>query len=136
VADGSVGTAICGAVSVLLFGFGLRDAVLVRRLRRQGMRTWGVVVDNVRVNNGESGPTWAPVIAFADQRGHRVEFTPRMRGGGMGLPTGRQVPVVYLAHDPQTARVQMWRHMTGPVVFVLAVGAVFLGCGVLIAVTQ
>jgi hypothetical protein len=134
--DGSVGIAVCGAVAVLLFGAGLRDAVVVRRLRRHGTRTWGVVVDNVRVNSSDSGPTWAPVVAFADQRGYRVEFTPRMRGSGLGLATGRQVPVVYLAHDPQTARVSMWRHMVGPVVFVLIVGLVFLGCAVLIALTK
>lgn len=80
-----------------------------------------MVVDNVRVRDSNSGPSWAPIIAIADQHGYRVEFTPSMRGTGMGLPTGREGTVVYLPHDPQTARVFTRRHMPGPVLFVLAV---------------
>ncbi|MFF4751567.1 DUF3592 domain-containing protein [Streptomyces sp. NPDC002514] len=128
----TMGVVACGAAAMLLLTLGLRDATTVRRLRRHGIRTRGVVVDNVRVRSGDSGPTWAPVIAFADRRGHRVEFTTRMRGSGMNLPTGREVPVVYLAHDSQAARVLMWRHMTGPVVFLLAGSAIFLSFGVAI----
>lgn len=132
---GFTGVAVCGAVAVLLLGVGVRDGVLVRRLRRRGIRAWGVVVDNVRVDRSDSGPQWVPVIAFADRHGHRVEFSPRMRGTGMGLATGRQVPVVCLPHDPRTARVLTLRHMAGPVVFVLLAGLVFLGAAVLIALT-
>ncbi|MET8452916.1 DUF3592 domain-containing protein [Streptomyces sp. NPDC005209] len=72
----------------------------------------GVVVDNVRTHDSD-GPTWVPVIAFTEHRGYRVEFSPRARGSGMGLATGREVGVVYLSRDPQTARVLMWRHTTG-----------------------
>ncbi|XKK63225.1 hypothetical protein HFP71_12600 [Streptomyces sp. ARC32] len=64
-----------------------------------------------------------------------MEFTPSMRGSGMGLATGREVTVVYLPDDPQTARVLMRRHMTGPVYFVLAGALAFLSVGALIAVT-
>ncbi|MEU6465922.1 DUF3592 domain-containing protein [Streptomyces sp. NPDC046976] len=134
--DGFIGIALCGAIGVLLLGVALRETVVVWRLRRHGIRVWGVVVDNVRVQKRDSGPTWAPVIAFADQRGYRVEFTTKMRGSGMSLPTGRQVPVVYLSYDPQNARVSMWRHTVGPVVFTLLVGLVFLGAAVLIARTS
>ncbi|MEW2626284.1 DUF3592 domain-containing protein [Streptomyces sp. NPDC048106] len=130
-----IGIALCGAVGVLVLVTGLRESVVVWRLRRHGIRTWGMVVDNVRVDRRDSGPSWAPVIAFADQRGYRVEFTTRMRGGGMGLATGRQVPVVYPAHNPQAARVSMWRHTVGPVLFMLFVGLVFLAIAVLIAGT-
>ncbi|SEE00468.1 hypothetical protein SAMN04490357_6597 [Streptomyces misionensis] len=133
--NGFIGVIVCGAVAVLLLAVGARDGALVWRLRRHGIRTWGVVVDNVRVERRDTGPSWAPVIAFADLRGHRVEFTTRMRGGGMGLATGRRVPVVYLAHDPQGARVSMWRHTVGPVVFALLAGLVFAGAAVLVAVT-
>jgi hypothetical protein len=131
-----MGVVVCGAVAVILVAVALRDGAVVRRLRRHGIRTRGVVVDNVRVHDHRSGPTWAPVIAFADQRGYRVEFTTRIRGVGMGLATGREVPVVYLPHNPQTARVYMWRHMVGPTLFCLLVGLVFLGFGMFIALTQ
>ncbi|MFF3517443.1 hypothetical protein [Streptomyces sp. NPDC002573] len=54
----------------------------------------------------------------------------------MGLATGREVPVVYQSRHPQTARVRMWRHMAGPVVFLLSGAVVFLGVGVLIVLTK
>lgn len=111
------------AVPVVLAG--LRDAVRVRRLRQHGIRTLGYVVDQVEEKD-ESGSISVPVIAFTDQRGCRVEFQPGMRGAGMRLPTGREVPVVYLADNPQAARVEMWRHMTGSVLFVLLLGSVLL----------
>lgn len=126
------GLLLCTGAGVLLLGVALQDAVVVRRLRREGIRTRGVVVDNVRVTDSD-GPSWAPVVAFTDRYGHRVEFTTRMRGSGLGLPTGREVPVVYLAHNPQTARVHIWRHFVGPVVCLLFGAALFLGVGVLIA---
>ncbi|EHN75970.1 DUF3592 domain-containing protein [Streptomyces coelicoflavus] len=129
-----VGMLLCGLVGVLLLWVGLHDAARVRRLRRHGIRTTGTVVDNVRVD-GHNGPSWAPVVAFVDHHGYRVEFTPSMRGSGMGLATGREVTLVYLPDDPQTARVLMRRHMTGPVYFVLAGALAFLSVGALIAVT-
>ncbi|MFI9047138.1 hypothetical protein [Streptomyces sp. NPDC053427] len=89
----SIGIVACGAAAMLLFRVTLRDAVVVLRLRRHGIYTRGVVVDNVRFH-GSHGATWVPVITFVDQRGYRVEFSPPMRGSGMGLPTGREVPVV------------------------------------------
>ncbi|MFJ5530826.1 DUF3592 domain-containing protein [Streptomyces sp. NPDC093261] len=132
--DRLIGVALCGTAGLLLLGWAAGDARVVRRLRREGIRTRGVVVDNVRVHDGD-GPAWTPVVAFTDQRGHRVEFSPRMRGSGLGLATGREVPVLYLGHHPQTARVHMWRHLVGPVVFLLFCAAIFLGAGALIAAT-
>ncbi|QHC23276.1 DUF3592 domain-containing protein [Streptomyces sp. GS7] len=130
----SIGTTwmvLCAAVAVLLFGFAWREAVLVRRLRRDGIPTRGVVVDNTQLAE-DDGHIWVPVIAFHDQQGHRVEFSPRMRGTGMGLATGREVPVLYDGRNPQTARVQMWRHTMGPAVSLLLGGMAFLGAGMLI----
>jgi hypothetical protein len=118
---------------VFLLGCALSEGVQMRRLRRHGRHTHGVVVDNVRVSS-EDGPEWVPVIEFLDHRGHRVEFKPRMRGSGMGLATGLTVPVIYPPHNPQRARVRMWRHMTGPVVFMACAAAVFLAVGVFIVV--
>ncbi|MGW1490508.1 DUF3592 domain-containing protein [Streptomyces sp. NPDC002402] len=123
----------CGAAALLVLGAALRETVVVRRLRQHGTRTQGVVVENVRTTDSD-GPTWVPVIAFTDLRGYRVEFSPRARGTGMGLATGREVEVVYLPHDPQTARVVMWRHTVGPAVSLLIGGLVFLGFAVGIVV--
>ncbi|MFE4964722.1 DUF3592 domain-containing protein [Streptomyces sp. NPDC056660] len=129
------GAVLCTVVGLGLLGFAVRESAVVGRLRRRGVRTWGVVVDNVRTNDRE-GPKWIPVIAFTDRSGHRVEFSPRLQGSGMGLATGREVEVVYLAANPGTARVRMWRHVVGPLVFLIFGGAVFLGVGVFIALTS
>ncbi|MEU8904816.1 DUF3592 domain-containing protein [Streptomyces mirabilis] len=131
--SGTLGGVLCGGVGVFLLGCALSEGVQMRRLRRHGLHTHGVVVDNVRVHS-EDGPEWVPVIEFLDQRGHRVEFKPRMRGSGMGLATGLTVPVIYPPHNPQRARVRMWRHMTGPVVVMAFAAAAFLAVGVFIAV--
>ncbi|MER5527945.1 DUF3592 domain-containing protein [Streptomyces sp. NPDC002677] len=125
---------LCTLVGLGLLAFAVRESAVVMRLRRHGLRTRGVVVDNVRTNDRQ-GPKWIPVIAFTDRSGYRVEFSPRMHGSGMGLATGREVEVVYLAADPQIARVRMWRHVVGPLVFLVFGGVVFLGVGVLIALT-
>ncbi|MGW7238009.1 DUF3592 domain-containing protein [Streptomyces sp. NPDC054804] len=129
------GAVLCTVVGLGLLGFAVRESAVVRRLRRHGLRTWGVVVDNVRTRDSEGGPKWIPVIAFTDRSGYRVEFSPRMHGSGMGLATGREVEVVYLAADPQIARVRMGRHVVGPLVFLVFGGVVFLGVGVRIALT-
>ncbi|MGW7422781.1 DUF3592 domain-containing protein [Streptomyces sp. NPDC054813] len=128
------GAVLCTVVGLGLLGVAAREGAVVRRLRRHGLRTRGVVVDNVRTRDSD-GPKWIPVIAFTDRSGYRVEFSPRMHGSGMGLATGREVEVVYLATNPQTARVRMWRHLVGPLVFLVFGGVVFLGVGVLIALT-
>ncbi|MBX7554229.1 DUF3592 domain-containing protein [Streptomyces sp. NPDC048665] len=133
--NGTTGAVLCALAAVLLFAVAWREAAVVRRLRRDGIRARGVVVDNTRVAE-DDGHIWVPVIAFHDQQGHRVEFSPRMRGTGMGLETGREVPVVYEGRHPQTARVRMWRHMMGTAVSLLLGGMVFLGAGVLIVLTK
>ncbi|WP_331748656.1 DUF3592 domain-containing protein [Streptomyces chartreusis] len=127
-----IGALACGAAAILLFAAMLRETVVLRRLRQHGTRTQGLVVDNVRTHDSD-GPTWVPVVAFTDQRGYRVEFSPRARGSGMRLATGSEVGVVYLPHDPQTARVLMRRHTTGPVVFLFFGSIVFLAFAVWIA---
>jgi hypothetical protein len=58
-----MGFGLCLGAAVLLLVAGLREGVVVRRLRRYGTRTRGPVVDNVRGNDSD-GPTWAPVIAI------------------------------------------------------------------------
>jgi hypothetical protein len=128
-----VAVPLCGAVALLLFAYALREFLAVRRLRRRGVRAQGFVVDNVRVDS-DSGPEWVPVVAFTDRRGHRVEFSPRARGVGLGLATGREVPVLYLPDDPREARVLMWRHVEGTAAFIFLCGALFLAGAVVFAV--
>ncbi|MDT0468524.1 hypothetical protein [Streptomyces sp. DSM 41699] len=62
-----------------------------------------------------------------------MEFSPRMRGAGLGLATGLDVQVVYEGGSPRTARVLMWKHMMGPAGYLLLSGVAFAGAAVLIA---
>ncbi|MFI9203063.1 DUF3592 domain-containing protein [Streptomyces sp. NPDC053048] len=130
----STALVVCGAAGVLPLWLAVREAVVMRRLLRDGIRTQGVVVDNVR--SDDDGSVWVPVIAFRDQQGRRVTFTPRLRGAGMKLETGRDVPVVYLPRDPRSARVHTHRHMVGPVVFLALVGVAFLSFAVFSALAD
>ncbi|MEU6220465.1 DUF3592 domain-containing protein [Streptomyces sp. NPDC047022] len=124
----SLGAAVCGGVALLLLGFAVREAAVVRRLRRTGIRTQGVVVDHTRDDE-----YWVPVIAFVDQQGHRVEFSPRESGTGANLARGLEVQVVYEGGNPQVARVLMWKDMMGPAVYMLLGAVVFAGGAVLLA---
>ncbi|MGW2650090.1 DUF3592 domain-containing protein [Streptomyces sp. NPDC001393] len=133
--NGTTVAVLCAAPAALLFVVAWREAAVVRRLRRDGIHTRGVVVDNTQVAD-DDGQIWVPVVAFHDQQGHRVEFSPRMRGTRMGLETGREVPVVYEGRHPQTARVHMWRYMMGTAVSLLLGGMAFLGAAVLIVLTK
>ncbi|WP_369394587.1 DUF3592 domain-containing protein [Streptomyces sp. CG1] len=122
---------MCGAAALLLLGFAVRDAAVVRQLQRAGIRTQGVVVDNTR-DDYSDGHNWVPVIAFVDQQGHRVQFSPQIRGTGTNLARGLELQVVYEDGNPQSARVLMWKHVRGPAVDPLLSGVVFAEAGVLI----
>ena len=123
---------ICGAVGAGLLMAGLREANVVRQLRRRGIRSPGLVIRNVRIETSESGHIWAPIIAYTDQRGYQVEFTTKIRGTGVGLAVGQQVTIVYLPDRSGSARVLMRRHMLGPVWFRLVAGIVFSAAGIII----
>ncbi|MFD7500508.1 DUF3592 domain-containing protein [Streptomyces sp. NPDC059850] len=123
---------LCIAIGLLAYGYALRDARLVLRLRREGLRTEGIVVANV-ADRRDRNPIQTPVIRFRDHQGHDVRFTPAASGIGLGLATGRHVDVVYLPTDPQKARVRMRRHMMAPMAGLTLCGTLFLGFGLLIA---
>ncbi|AGP57430.1 DUF3592 domain-containing protein [Streptomyces rapamycinicus] len=123
---------LCVAVGLLLYVFAWRDTQLVRRLRRDGVRTEGVVVANI-VNRRDRGTTQTPVIRFHDHQGYMVEFTTAVQGVGLGLATGRRVDVLYLPGESQKARVWMRRHILGPAVVLTLIGTIFLGFGLVIA---
>ncbi|GAA3102444.1 hypothetical protein GCM10017687_12050 [Streptomyces echinatus] len=77
----TAGVVVCGAVALLLLGFGVRESVVVWQLKRAGIRARGVVVDNT-TDDWSDGHDLVPVIAFVDQQGHRVQFSPHVMLGG------------------------------------------------------
>lgn len=138
---------LCIAIGLFLYAYALRDARLVWRLRREGVRTEGLVVANVdhqvrnqnrkqnqnlkQKQNRNTIPT--PVIQFHDRQGHEVEFTTAIQGIGLGLAAGRRVEVMYLPGESQKARVWMRRQLVGPALGMILGGTLFLGFGLLIA---
>lgn len=136
---------LCVAIGLFLYACALRDARLVRRLRREGVRTEGLVVANVdrqarnrnqtqnlkQKQNRNTIPT--PVIRFHDRQGHEVEFTTAIQGIGLGLATGRRVEVMYLPGESQKARVWMRRQLVGPALGMILAGTLFLGFGLMVA---
>ncbi|MFD5388654.1 DUF3592 domain-containing protein [Streptomyces sp. NPDC127074] len=125
---------LCIAVGLLIYACAVRDVRLVRRLRREGLRTEGLVVANI-VNRRDESTTQTPVIRFHDHQGYLVEFTTAIQGIGMGLATGRRVDVVYLSGSSHKARVYMRRQMVGPAVGMTLIGSIFLSLGLVIAFT-
>ncbi|MER8159519.1 DUF3592 domain-containing protein [Streptomyces sp. NPDC094472] len=125
---------LCITIGLFLYARAVRDTRLVRRLRREGLRTEGLVVANIvdRRDRNRS-PTQTPVIRFHDHQGYEVEFTTAIQGIGMGLATGRRVGVVYLPGESQKARVWMRRQLVGPAVGMTLIGTLFLGFGLVIA---
>ncbi|ATL83293.1 DUF3592 domain-containing protein [Streptomyces malaysiensis subsp. malaysiensis] len=123
---------LCVAVGLLLYACAWRDARLVRRLRREGFRTEGVVVANI-VDRRDRSTTQTPVIQFHDHHGYLVEFKTAIQGIGLSLATGRRVAVMYLPGESQKARVWMRRHIIGPAAALTLIGTLFLGFGLVIA---
>jgi len=125
---------LCIAIGLFVYVFALRDARLVWRLRREGVRTEGVVVAKVIDRRSrDRNPIQTPVISFHDHRGHDVRFTPAASGFGLGLAMGRRVNVVYLPGESQRARVWMRRHILVPMMGMALCGTLFLGFGLAIA---
>ncbi|MGR3938718.1 DUF3592 domain-containing protein [Streptomyces sp. BRA346] len=125
---------LCIAVGLFLYACAWRDARLVRRLRREGVRTEGLVVANV-VNRQDRNRNalQTPIIRFHDHQGYEVEFATAIQGVGLGLATGRTVDVRYLPGESQKARVWMRRHVVGPMTGLALGGTVFFGFGLVIA---
>lgn len=121
-----------GAFLVGLYALGLawREASLAWRLRRRGLTAQGTVVENVRCTDSPGGPTWAPVIVFTDSAGNQVEFTPSVRGTGLGLSTGRTVEVIYLPETSQDARVNTWQHLLLPTLGTVVAGLALIAFAV------
>lgn len=116
---------VLAVLAVLCFVGALRSNVRVLELRQHGIRTNGVVVGQVHVKSDASSNGdghWAPIVAFTDMRGQRVEFKPRVTGAGLGLPTGQPVPIVYLPDKPKSACVNTRRQMMASVRFFLIAG--------------
>ncbi|MGW2329036.1 DUF3592 domain-containing protein [Streptomyces sp. NPDC001700] len=124
---------LCIAIGLAAYALALRDARVVLRLRREGVRTEGVVIANAADHRrGKRHPTQTPTIRFRDNRGHDVQFSPAS-AVGLRLATGQQVGVVYLPGASRKARVHMRRYMMAPMAGLTLCATAFLAFGLLTA---
>ncbi|MEW2548610.1 DUF3592 domain-containing protein [Streptomyces sp. NPDC047002] len=127
------------AVLLLLLGVagigsGIYEAVVHRRLRREGVRVQGVVVRHRRSGSAKDGVSYTAVVGFFDAQGSRHEFEAGL-SGVKGLPVGGAAPVLYLPGAPKTARVDLAGKRIGNVAFPMAIGGVFTAAAVFLLAT-
>ncbi|MDC7341006.1 DUF3592 domain-containing protein [Streptomyces lydicus] len=116
-----IGFVLAVLASLLCLWGGVREARLQARLRRYGVHTEGLVVDQ---KMAPADDHLTPVIEFTDRQGRPVRFTPVATGSRMGMDLGTHVPVAYLPEQPENARVSTRKHrrshvglFTGSVIF-------------------
>lgn len=94
---------------VVAIGFSMYEGAHQRRLRREGIRTEGLVIRH-RMESAPQGASVAFVVVnFVDAQGGSHEFQAKT-SGVKGLPVGGRASVLYLPDDPETARLDLaWR---------------------------
>ena len=133
--DNLIGALVAGGIGTAFLAAYLRDAAHVLLLWGRGIRTTAVVVDHA-VNEVESGTQWTPIFAFEDQHGNRVSAKPIVRMDAK-MDLGREVPVIYMAHRPQTMLLFTRWNMVRSLLensFILILGSLFLAFGVAFAI--
>ncbi|MFD7440563.1 DUF3592 domain-containing protein [Streptomyces sp. NPDC059909] len=129
-----VGMWVCSAAGAVCLWAAVREGVVLSRLGRHGLRTEGVVIRHVLVDKVDR--LRAPVIAFTDVTGRRIEFSPNVSGTGTSLSVGSLVPVVYPREHPEAARVFTRRHRALPILLTSFASVAFFGCAAVIALTR
>lgn len=118
-----------------LLGFGTHEAVVQRRLQRDGVRVRGLVVRHHREGSGMDGdPVYFAIVEFADTRGSRHTFQAGS-SGVKGFPVGGGVPVRYLPDAPKSARIDLRGRRIGEVTALLAGSTVFTVIGIWLLIT-
>ncbi|MEV1085973.1 DUF3592 domain-containing protein [Streptomyces sp. NPDC050211] len=110
-------------IGLIVIGFGIRETALQRRLRREGIRTEGLVVRHRR-HRVQKGTVFFAVVNFVDAQGTSHEFEAKV-SGVKGLPVGGQAPVVYLLGAPKTARLDQTQKRFESVALPLLAGIAF-----------
>lgn len=108
---------------VVVIGFSMREGAHQRRLRREGIRTEGLVIRHRMETVSGGGSVAFAVVNFVDAQGGSHEF--KCKGSGVwGLPVGGRAPVLYLPGDPETARIDLAWKRFGNVGVPLMIGIV------------
>ncbi|MFF2652159.1 DUF3592 domain-containing protein [Streptomyces sp. NPDC058045] len=106
---------------LVIIAFGVHEAVIQRRLVRDGLRAEGTVISVRQVSNGKGGGHHdVPLVRFVDAQGRAHEFEPNS-SVARDIPMGGRAPVIYLPSSPDTARID------GTRIRVLTLGGLLMG---------
>ncbi|MEE1925812.1 DUF3592 domain-containing protein [Pseudomonas sp. 148P] len=89
---------------VIFMAQAIGDYLESREFVANAMATTGVVVE-VKERNGESAKYFYPVVAFRNENGQRVTFSPGLTRGSPDYEKGERVPVLYLPGRSEEAQV-------------------------------
>ncbi|MFF3258840.1 DUF3592 domain-containing protein [Streptomyces sp. NPDC002932] len=112
------------------FCFGMYEAFVQYRLKRDGTRVSGRVVGH-NTSTGPGGGGSFPVVEFLDAQGARHTFQSRT-SGIRRFRVGGEVPVRYSPADPDVARIDLLGRKIFEVALPLLLGAVFMTVGILV----
>ncbi|MFI6731167.1 DUF3592 domain-containing protein [Streptomyces sp. R-74717] len=87
---------------LLAIGGGLREIRGLSRMRRSGIHAEGMVLRHEITGHEDNSTTYAPVVAYHDERGNPREFRSRLTSSARNPAEGSRVRVVYLPGRPDT----------------------------------
>jgi hypothetical protein len=111
-------------IGVAALGMGVWEARRMAQLKRDGVRTRGIVI-RYEVRSRQR----RPVVAFRDEAGAEQEVKIRLGSDSDSTPiyqVGEEVPMVYLPGRPLTAQPDTAKYRFGALAVIAVVGVAFL----------
>ena len=97
------------------------------------IETEGTVVDLVRSrSNDSSSYYYKPVVNFKTEKGESIEFTSTTGSNPAAYSKGETVQILYLATEPQSAKIKGFFSLWGTVIILGGIGGVFFLVGLTI----
>ncbi|MBK4715754.1 MULTISPECIES: DUF3592 domain-containing protein [Tenebrionibacter/Tenebrionicola group] len=119
---------LCLFFGCLMLGFAFWQAWSEKQFEDNALRTTGKVID-LGLDRSEGRRIWYPVVSFHDQYGRQQEFTSSIGSSGYRSMLGQNIEVLYLAQEPQNARIRGYegQYISSLVAGILGVGLALTG---------
>ncbi|NDJ58584.1 DUF3592 domain-containing protein [Enterobacteriaceae bacterium 4M9] len=88
----------------MMLGLSFYQAWSEAQFEKNALRTTGKVVD-LGLDRSEGQRIWYPVVSFYDSQGKKNEFTSSVGSAGYHSMRGQDIEVLYLADEPDEARI-------------------------------
>jgi len=124
---------VIGILLILGSWWFTRDA---RAFTERGIKVTGTIVDFQKgtpaTRLSEAADTSLPVIEFTTQTGNRIKVITTLVADKKELFSGKRVYVIYNPDNPQDVRVESLNNLEGGAIYLLIVGAAFIGVALVI----